>query len=92
MASDVSVPSPEATKKVLVQLGDHCRVLEIPADCDRSQLISTVRSTYADKVSDKTTITLQIEEAEWGGRFIDFFGDTVVDKSVFRAIMDTTVR
>ena len=90
---DEAVPVPKVeTKKVLVQLGNHYQVLEeVPADCNRSQLISTVRTTYADKLSHNTALTLQIEEDAWGGRFIDFFGDEVADKSVFRAIIDTPV-
>ena len=82
-----------ATKKtVAVQLGEFNRVIQL--DCtqsgvtEREVLLSEVRAAYGDRISITDRLTLQIKDIEWQGMFIDFFGDNVKDRSIFKVLVE----
>ena len=82
----------DGTKRVLVQLGNYNRIIRVDSASghlsEREALISYIRATFSDKIGHEDTITLQMKDENWAGAFVDYFQDTVPDKSVFRAIAE----
>lgn len=80
-------------KEVLVQLGERNRVVKLPTDCggvqsEREVLLTEIRRTFADLLSPSDSITLQIRDASWGSMFVDFFGDTIDNRAVFKLVVE----
>ena len=80
-------------KEVLVQLGERNRVVKLLTDCsgvqsERDLLLTEVRRTFADQLSSSDSITLQIRDISWGGVFVDFFGETIDNRAVFKLVVE----
>ena len=79
-------------KRVLLQFGDHSRCIDVPSasgssKSERELVIERVRrDVYSDLLPPNCTIFLQVKDEEWGGAFVDYFEDTVPDKSIFRVV------
>ena len=77
-------------KKVLVQLGELSRIIELSStsegSTERDILISTVKDEFSHWIDQQCPVTLQIrqESGEWKGMYVDFFDQEIQDKSVFK--------
>ena len=81
-----------ASKVVLVQLDQFCRkiTLDLASEqkaTERELLLSNIRATFSDRINHEDSITLQRKDEEFG-MFIDFFDDEVLDKSIFKTIVE----
>ena len=47
-----------------------------------------VRAAYGDGINPTDHLTLQIKDHKWQGMFIDFFGDDIEDRSIFRVLVE----
>ncbi len=81
------------SKQVLVNFGEHRRVLKIPvgsssAESEREALLSRIRNEFGHHIPEGASITLQIKDEDWGGVFVDYLEDCVADKSVFNLVIE----
>ena len=81
------------TKTVVVQLGNFNRVIQFGSGdsggaTDHDLLLKEVRTAYKERIGPKDSLTLQIRDKEWDGMFVDFFGDDVEDRSIFRIVLE----
>ena len=81
-----------AKKTVAVQLGEFNRVIQLECTqsgvTERERLLLEVRAAYGDRINPTDRLTLQIKDHEWQGMFIDFFGDDIEDRSIFRVLVE----
>ena len=82
-------------KSVAVQLGSFNRVIQLDCstnDCstERELLVKEIRAAYGERIKPSDRLTIQIKDKEWDGMFVDFFGDQVEDRSIFRVIVEKT--
>ena len=83
----------QTTKEVLVKLGERNRVVKLPTEyggvhSERELLLTEIRRTFADLLSPSDSITLQICDTSWGNVFVDFFGETIDNRAVFKLIVE----
>ena len=83
----------QTTKEVLVKLGERNRVVKLPIDyggvhSEREMLLTEIRRTFADLLSPSDLITLQICDTSWGNVFMDFFGETIDNRAVFKLVVE----
>ena len=51
-------------------------------------LLTEIRCTFADLLSQSDLITLQICDTSWGNVIGDFFGETIDNRAVFKLIVE----
>lgn len=79
-------------KHALMQFGNNCLCIDVPSasssrQSEREVFVERIREVYSDLLpSGNYTIFLQRKAEDWGGVFIDYFDDTVPDRSVFKMI------
>ena len=83
----------QTTKEVLVKLGERNRVVKLPIDyggvhSECEMLLTEIRRTFADLLSPSDLITLQICDTSWGNVFVDFFGETIDNRAVFKLVVE----
>ena len=74
------------SRRVLVRVGLHSRVVQLEAEND---LERAIRQTFADlrQVADASSLILQLKDEEWGGEFVDLKeGQVIPDHSVLNVI------
>ena len=55
---------------------------------EREILVEQIRASYRGRINFEDDITLQLKDEEWGGEFVDYFGDSVPDRSVVRVVVE----
>jgi len=78
-------------KAILVQLSFNQKVeFEVPPEgmnkTEREVLLEQIRISYREWINVEDSITLQVKE--WGGEFVDYFSDSIPDKSVVRVLVE----
>ena len=51
-------------------------------------LLTEMTRTFADLLSPSDSIILQICDTSWGNVFVDFFGDTIDNRAVFKLVVE----
>ena len=83
-------------KTVLVTFEAFNRLVEVVCRIDaplteKDLLICEIRKTFSDRIPVDSRLTLQQKNESWGGAFIDYFGDVIEDKSVFKVLVDRPI-
>ena len=79
-------------KTVLVQLDSFNR--KITVQCEEGAievdlLLTQVRDAYyKERIQPDDVVTLQVKDTDFDGMFVDFLEGEIVDKSVFRVIIE----
>ena len=86
-----------STKSVLVQLGDFSRVIQLDSSpcgpaTEKELLLVKIRAVYSERIQADDRVTLQRKDDSWGGMFVDFFGDVIEDRSVFKVVVEKCVK
>ena len=76
-----------------MKLGERNWVVKLPTDygsvhSEREVLLTKIRHAFADLLSPSDSITLQICNTSWGNVFVDFFGDTIDNRAVFKQVVE----
>ena len=79
----------ESLKKVLVLYGENTRCITFKPDDEMSseRLKEEIFKTYSDFLNGNEKIFIQLKDEDWGGHFVDYFGDAIADRSVIRVIV-----
>ena len=82
-----------STKSVLVQLGDFSRVIQLDSSpcgpaTEKELLLVKIRAVYSERIQADDRVTLQRKDDSWGGMFVDFFGNVIEDRSVFKLVVE----
>lgn len=78
-------------KVVLVQLGEFNRLVtfETSDECtERESFLTEVRRSFSKKIGDQDKLTLQTQHSDWDGVYVDYFSDSIEDKSRFKLIVE----
>lgn len=78
------------SKSVLVLYKDFCRVVQLDSTfpSEKESLLAGIRVVFGDRIAAGDRLTLQKKDESWGGLFVDFFGDEIEDRSVFKVIVE----
>ena len=47
-----------------------------------------VRRAFNERIGTEDRLTLQMKHEEWGGIFVDYFSESIVDKSQMKLIVE----
>lgn len=86
-----------SAKNVLVQLGDFSRIIQLVSTAlgsssKKDVLFEKIRGVYSDRIQADDRLTLQRKDDSWGGVFVDFFDEVIEDRSVFRVVVEKSVK
>ena len=78
-------------KSVLVQFGEfnHVVTFETSDECtERQCFLAEVRRVFSERIGGEDRLTLQTQEDDWGGVFVDCFSDSIKDKSRLKLVVE----
>ena len=86
-----------SAKNVLVQLGEFSRIIQLVSTAlgsssEKDMLFEKIRGVYSDRIQADDRLTLQRKDDSWGGVFVDFFDEVIEDRSVFRVVVEKSVK
>ena len=70
-----------------MQFGEYNRLVQL--DCTRSDVSEKRHFCWRSELRlDKVNRLHQIKDSEWQGMLIDFFGDDVEDRSIYKVLVE----
>ena len=76
-----------ATLTALVLVNQYSRKISL-TDATLDTLKEKVRAEFKDVISTEDKLTFQMEDSDFGGRFVDYFEKDFPDKSVFKVVIE----